>query len=426
MNIDEYVELSAKKIRNRKQREQFKKEMRNHILDRVEYYTDSGYDEETAIEKAIDHMGSAETVGTEMGKVHSSALSILADIIIATIFWCEIIIVSYAEIFSEKPGNMNAGFLGEFLLFIIMPLIAVIASRRGRHLAVMFCSLISSTVYMVFRLTRKAFCSQILFTLWLIVSGQTAKGMPLLQKTWLNSDSIPLIALSLIMFAAVEAVQIINIINAFRLSSHPAQKNRKIRRILNRSICIFTFIAFAVCIFAEIYLGINSLEYYPLEQIYFVDCDEMTDIKAVDYEKGFPIYIDYELFITGIDHTGWGEYIGETYIEEEEIHTPEIKFYPGNIRHTEFGRQVVEHTYNAEKRYVAVIPMTASFDDVEISYVPDYEHAKWFDTTKEKVLTGEVDGEYEDEAEYEITLTDNKEFIEAKKIYHINQSNKNR
>lgn len=37
MNIDEYVKNAAKQIRNKKERAQFESEMRNHILDRVEY-----------------------------------------------------------------------------------------------------------------------------------------------------------------------------------------------------------------------------------------------------------------------------------------------------------------------------------------------------------------------------------------------------
>lgn len=49
--------------------------MKNHILDRVEYYTDAGYDENTAVEKTLQYMGDAETVGTEIGKVHKSVLS---------------------------------------------------------------------------------------------------------------------------------------------------------------------------------------------------------------------------------------------------------------------------------------------------------------------------------------------------------------
>lgn len=419
MNIDEYVELSAKKIRNRKQREQFKKEMRNHILDRVEYYTDSGYDEETAIEKAIDHMGSAETVGEEMGRVHRSILDIIIDILAALLFPFVILVAFFIVTFFVDKGNLGNHFLSEFIFFLVLPFFSVTANRKNGHQTIMILNIIMSTLYIVFRIYTKAVCSQNLFVLWLIVSGQTSEGLPLLHRTWLKSDSIPLIAATLIMFAVIEGIQIYYFMLSRKTSPRPT--DNAIKRHLKRGVNIMTFVSFVITLFAGIYYFRTPTDYYPLDSVYFVDCDEMTDIRTVDYEKnGFPLCTTYTLSeLSGFQGTNWNGI-------DDGFLAPEFRYYPTDIRHTSFGKQVIKHTYRADKRYVAVIPMITFFDENGETYTPDYEHAKWFDTTRDKVLTGKIDGEYEDEAEYEITLTDNKKFIEAKQIYHINQSNKNR
>ncbi|MCQ2484021.1 MAG: permease prefix domain 1-containing protein [Clostridia bacterium] len=419
MTVDEYVKLASAKITAKKKREQIEKEMKNHILDRVEYYTDAGYDENTAIEKALQHMGDAETVGTEIGKVHKSVLSFIIDVLAVLPLPLVAYIILFVSFGYEGTGNLGHHFISEFLFLFIPPFISVIVNRKGKHLTIMILNLITTTLYIGFRIYTKTFCSQILFILWLIISGQTSDGLPLLHKTWLKSDSIPLIIATLMMFAVIIGIQIFYI--SITSQKIPRPKHNKIRQHLIRAISTITFTSFIITLFAGIFYFRTSEDYRPLDLIYFIDCDEMTDIKSVDYETdGFPLYVDYDLFVLGIYHTNWGGYFFGNVTSDEAFCIPEIKYYSTNIKHMSYGRQVIEHTYHADKRYVAVIPMIASEEDFEVN-VPDYAHAKWFDTTKDTVLSDELNGEHKEDAEYIITLTDNTEFTEAKKYYKINK-----
>ncbi len=73
MRKDEYINEVISKIENKKARREVEKELSAHIDDRISYYTDAGWDEETANEKAMEHMGKAEEVAEEMGKLHISS-----------------------------------------------------------------------------------------------------------------------------------------------------------------------------------------------------------------------------------------------------------------------------------------------------------------------------------------------------------------
>ncbi len=72
MRKDEYIQEVISRIENKKAKAEVEKELSNHIDDRISYYTDAGWDEETANEKAMEHMGAPEKVSEEMGKLHIS------------------------------------------------------------------------------------------------------------------------------------------------------------------------------------------------------------------------------------------------------------------------------------------------------------------------------------------------------------------
>lgn len=70
MRKEEYIDLVISKIENKKARREIEKELSVHIDDRISYYVDAGYDEQTAIEKAVEHMGKPEIVADKMALLH--------------------------------------------------------------------------------------------------------------------------------------------------------------------------------------------------------------------------------------------------------------------------------------------------------------------------------------------------------------------
>ncbi|MDE6111415.1 MAG: permease prefix domain 1-containing protein [Eubacterium sp.] len=71
MNKQEYIEEVLWQIEGRAYLNEIKTELEDHIEDRKEYYTNAGYDSETAEEKAVAHMGDAEDIGEEMNMLYN-------------------------------------------------------------------------------------------------------------------------------------------------------------------------------------------------------------------------------------------------------------------------------------------------------------------------------------------------------------------
>ena len=71
MRKEEYIQEVISRIENKRAKIEVEKELSAHIDDRISYYTDAGWDKETANEKALEHMGEAKEIGEQMALVHS-------------------------------------------------------------------------------------------------------------------------------------------------------------------------------------------------------------------------------------------------------------------------------------------------------------------------------------------------------------------
>lgn len=86
MKKEEYIEKVLAHIQNKAFVNTIRQEIEGHIDDRELYYKDCGYDTETAQQKAIEHMGSAEEVGKEMNRLHKNTSALVTGIISIIIY----------------------------------------------------------------------------------------------------------------------------------------------------------------------------------------------------------------------------------------------------------------------------------------------------------------------------------------------------
>ena len=92
-------------------REEIRYELECHILEKIDYYTEQGYDKETAEQLSIDDMGDAKEIGTELNSQHNPLLGWIWKItnvlvIIFAIFNIFIIGAHLAvSLFSSNPIN---------------------------------------------------------------------------------------------------------------------------------------------------------------------------------------------------------------------------------------------------------------------------------------------------------------------------------
>lgn len=81
MKKEEYIESVLKHIHNRAFVNTIANELDEHIDDRQMFYKDCGYDNDTAMQKAIEHMGSADNVGEQMNMIYSNTKALIIGII---------------------------------------------------------------------------------------------------------------------------------------------------------------------------------------------------------------------------------------------------------------------------------------------------------------------------------------------------------
>ncbi len=82
MRKDEYIQEVISRIENKKAKAEVEREISAHIDDRISYYTDAGWDEETANEKAMEHMGDAKEISQKLGMIHAPVLYTIFALVI--------------------------------------------------------------------------------------------------------------------------------------------------------------------------------------------------------------------------------------------------------------------------------------------------------------------------------------------------------
>jgi hypothetical protein len=69
--MDEFLNEVLSYVKFPFDRDNIKDELKNHILDKTDYYMEQGYDRETSERQSIDDMGDAQVIGTELNKQHN-------------------------------------------------------------------------------------------------------------------------------------------------------------------------------------------------------------------------------------------------------------------------------------------------------------------------------------------------------------------
>ncbi|MDE6767282.1 MAG: hypothetical protein K2J35_03705, partial [Eubacterium sp.] len=122
MNKEEYIENVLKHIRNKTFTNAIRNELDAHITDRELFYRDCGYDNDTALQKAIEHMGNADNVGEQMNKLHTNTKAVIISILslliyIGGLIFAVIDILNFMVI-STDPGEVYLYvFIASFITF---------------------------------------------------------------------------------------------------------------------------------------------------------------------------------------------------------------------------------------------------------------------------------------------------------------------
>lgn len=91
-DIEKYIANVLCSVKDKSAKQQIKRELEAHIDDRIEYYTDAGYDIEYAEKMALSKMGEADRLGLQMNSLHNYA-PLTVSVIITQILYAVCILL---------------------------------------------------------------------------------------------------------------------------------------------------------------------------------------------------------------------------------------------------------------------------------------------------------------------------------------------
>ena len=133
MDRQEYITYALSQIDDDTVWCEIEKELSAHIDDREQYYREIGYDDETAAQKAMEHMGSPEAAADGFSKVHQKSriftviLAVLSLPVSVLVFLCFWLIFFYIN---GSDSIMGLGIAEAMFLMYIIGL-SVIGKRRN-------------------------------------------------------------------------------------------------------------------------------------------------------------------------------------------------------------------------------------------------------------------------------------------------------
>ena len=117
MTLQDYINRVVVPISDEEAKNETALEIRAHLDERIEFYKEIGYDDETAEKKAIEDMGDPEPVGASLSRLHpkgrviTAVLAVLPLVLIG--FFTGLILL-----FTADERRIGARFITETLWFV--------------------------------------------------------------------------------------------------------------------------------------------------------------------------------------------------------------------------------------------------------------------------------------------------------------------
>ena len=264
MDRQEYITYALSQIDDDTVWCEIEKELSAHIDDREQYYRDIGYDDETAAQKAMEHMGSPEAAADGFSKVHKKSrrvtiiltvLSLLLTVIIFRPFW-----IFFWIGFLEKYVVIGGGILEAIVLMYVMVL-SIIGKRRNSCFICFIAIVNFAMTYGLYLFgslflddTIETFCSHIVFKLACLLTLDFESLSTVAQVDVVNVAPY-LICLSIIFYVAIFILLVLVFISVCMLkrptySLKRKQFTRKVFKAQNR---MLIFLAATLFVFPPLW-----------------------------------------------------------------------------------------------------------------------------------------------------------------------------
>ncbi len=398
MKKDEYIQEVISRIENKKARTEVEREISAHIDDRISYYTDAGWDEETANEKAIEHMGEPWQVAIQMSRLHKGIKGgeLFAMLLPLGLF--------SLLVMSDSMINHSEGSFGGFSVFIEAAyyLLLLLFSEYGKRLnnraltSVCFISFFAyiteniSLMFIPIYGTRGIIYSSVIINLALITRGKIDAELVISEYAGIR-PALWVTVLTLVLLLTVLVILFINMATTFRKSTVRIRAKRffdilgKVSYVI-AGICaamMLQFVALFVIGNISDYLSVEQDNGYSMSDHYHVfESDKPVNLSDVEESAVIDYSFDWDPYFCSVSFIS-GDY-DITLSEDDFEYTEESYLGICNYRVC-----TAKLEYKPKKDYVCVIPL--NWSAVADGYDYSDESHEWLKTCKDNTLVFEYD-----------------------------------
>ncbi|MGN0519338.1 MAG: permease prefix domain 1-containing protein [Candidatus Fimenecus sp.] len=271
MNKDEYVVKAVSKIKNVNAKIEVSTELESHIADRIQYYKEIGYDEETAAQKAVEHMGDPEAVSSAFFEIYPTvnvSIAVFATLLVVAV----VFLFNLVTFFTVGDGKMGYG-ISEFLtLCCFIGLSYYGKNRYSRYICILpiFAYFLTFIRYARFAIYYKDnyLCSRIILAFFCLITGDL-HGLASFPNVGGIKVAPWLTYITWIFYGIILFVLLASFISACKLCSpqYGLFHKRMGRRITFLQKCILWFSAIVVCISVPVSLISHVFGKNPVESL---------------------------------------------------------------------------------------------------------------------------------------------------------------
>ena len=419
MNRQEYINTILEYVDGKAVKREIKKELSAHIDDREQYYRDIGYDDETAAQKAMEHMGSPEAAADGFSKVHQKSriftvilavLSLLLTVIIFRPFW-----IFFWIGFLEKYVVIGGGILEAIVLMYVMVL-SIIGKRRNSWFICFIAIVNFAMTYGLYLFgslflddSLSTFCSHIVFKLACLLTLDFESLSTVAQVDVV--DVAPyLICLSIVFFVAIFILLVLVFVSVCMLkrptySLKKKQFSRKVFKAQNR---MLIFLAATLLVFplfwsfdkdADVTLKVPE----NVDSVIIAQSDTPCSISEIPTEDMMIVYdLDGWYFgaeVLGLDNNKVSSNNPE-YIPKLKDNLKQDRFRKNSGNKLTYSVIKTDVTCSITKKYVYIEFFERSNPELSIepfTYETAYEYISdssenWYEVESIGEITAAIDG----------------------------------
>lgn len=211
MTREEYISAVMDQISSKKKRTFIKREIEDHIDDRIEYYTDCGYDADTALQKAVEHMGDPKEAGEEFDRVYHEKGTVRFELFTLAVSVLLVYFTFFTSFYSTNVWGEKIHITGETILLTLFCYEMYKSKKHGNF----FTACLTVFQYIVFMLKKIVLerChSYFLLGVYTLITLKPAEVYGLCNlETDFRIDSVIFTVLSVVFLLAFGAFEIITL-----------------------------------------------------------------------------------------------------------------------------------------------------------------------------------------------------------------------